>query len=284
MREPFVLSAFADEIDRNLDRQIEALKEMGIAYIEMRGVNGKNIVEVTCEEAHLIKKQLDEKQIKLSAIGSPIGKIGIAEDFEEEIKRFEHILKLSQILEAKYIRMFSFFMPKGEDPENYFDEVLKRWRRYIEAAKGYDVVLLHENEKDIYGDTAKRCKKLLDTLNCESVKLTFDPANFVQVGQDVLEAYEKLRDYIAYVHIKDADGTYTNVPAGKGVGEIDQVLRQLKASGYKGFLSLEPHLSYFQGLELLEKDSQVRASKEWNSYDLFKLAYDALQDLLKTIK
>lgn len=278
---PFLISAFADEIDMNLEIQIESLQKLGIGYIELRGVNGKNIVEVTLDEAHYIKSQLDQAGIKVSAIGSPIGKVSILDDFELELERFKHILDLSKILETQYIRMFSFFMPKDEDPEIYFEEVVRRWECYLEVAQIYDVVLLHENEKGIYGDTADRCKKLLERLQSNKVSMTFDPANFVQVGEDVSEAYEKLKEYILYVHMKDADKEGQNVPVGMGEGQIKSLLGKLDAGQYKGFLSLEPHLTCFEGRNLLEDEALVKESKEYSSYELFEIAYAALKKLLK---
>ena len=67
-------------------------------------------------------------------------------------------IMITQILETEYIRMFSFFLLKGENPETYRDEVMSRWREFIKEAEGSRLILLHENEKDIYGDTAERCR------------------------------------------------------------------------------------------------------------------------------
>ena len=281
MKSKFTLSGFADEIDPVLDVQIESFKKLGIEYIEMRGVNGKNIVQVSCEEAKAIKKVLDENGMKVSAIGSPIGKISILDDFDEELVRFKHILELSQILKVKYIRMFSFYTPKGEEKEQYFETILARWKQYLEVAEDYDVVLLHENEKGIYGDNAKRCKQLIEALHHPKVGVTFDPANFVQVQQDVGEAYAELAPYITYMHIKDANSTGENVPAGEGMGQLREVLQVLEERGYTGFLSLEPHLASFWGKSQLEEGCEEEATRREHRYYMFKKACDALKYLLQ---
>jgi sugar phosphate isomerase/epimerase len=91
----FILSAFADEIDPELKIQMDVLDQHGIRYIEMRGVNGRSFVQYTLEEARAIKKQLDERGFRLSAIGSPIGKIGITDDFEPHFELFRHTLELA---------------------------------------------------------------------------------------------------------------------------------------------------------------------------------------------
>jgi len=253
----FILSAFADEIDPSLKVQMDVLDQHDIKYIEMRGVNGKNLVQHTLDEVKEIKQQLDERGFKLSAVGSPIGKIMITDDFAPHLDLFHHTLEIAKILEAPYIRMFSFFIPKGEKAETYRDEVMKRWEAFIEAAKGKNVILLHENEKDIYGDTAERCLDLVKTMNCDYLRITFDPANFVQCDVETYpHAFNMLKNYIEYMHIKDANySDHRVVPSGYGDGKLKEILTELYNSGYEGFLSLEPHLGNFVGFADLEQDA-----------------------------
>lgn len=277
----FIYSGFADEISLDLDVQINEIKKLDMEYIEVRGVNGKSIAKYTAEEAKEIKKILDDGNVKVSAIGSPIGKIEIADDFEKEIENFKNILEIANIFETKYIRMFSFFMSPADAPSNR-NIVLSRWQKYIDVAKDCNVILLHENEKDIYGDNAERCLDLIETLNCDYVKATFDPANFVQCGVDTLKAYELLKNHIEYMHIKDAiKETGEVVPAGRGDGNVREILQNLKASGWSGFLSLEPHLGSFVGLADLESGTKV--NKESSSAEKFAVAYNALDKIVKEI-
>lgn len=278
----FILSAFADEIDMDLGIQMEVLKQYGINHIEMRGVNGKNISDLTLEEARAIKQELDVNGFKISALGSPIGKINITDEFESEKQKFIHTLALAKVLESKYIRMFSFFMPQGEPPEEYREEVMNRWQQYITLAKGSGITLLHENEKDIYGDTKERCKELFETLGYEGMKATFDPANFVQVGEDTLEAFDLLKDQVVYMHIKDAKINGEVVPAGYGAGQIETLLKVLKDRGYEGFLSLEPHLTNFKGYSDLENGNEVDLGEK-DSRETFRIAVDALKAILDRI-
>lgn len=280
----FILSAFADEIDANLTTQIEELKKHDISYIEMRGVNGKNITQHSVEEVKEIKKQLDDNGFRISAVGSPIGKIKINEPFEAHLDLFKHTLELAKILDTSYIRMFSFFMPKNEDPQIYRDEVLERWQKFIEAAKGYDLTLLHENEKGIYGDTAERCLELIETLNCSYVKSVFDPANFVQCNIETYPyAYKLLKKHVVYFHIKDAfSSDHKVVPSGYGDGKIKEILTEAYNEGFEGFLSLEPHLGSFQGLAELELDIKVEEMPEGGPKQ-FAIAADALKKIISDI-
>lgn len=280
----FILSAFADEIDPSLKVQMDVLDAHGIKYIEMRGVNGKNFTQYTPEEAREIKKQLDMRGFKLSAIGSPIGKIKITDDFAPHLELFKRTIELAHIMETKYIRMFSFFIPEKDDPYVYRDEVMERWSRFIEAAQGSGLILLHENEKEIYGDTPERCLDLLKTMDCPYLKAVFDPANFVQCDVEVFpKAYSMLKDYIVYMHIKDAVfSDHHVVPSGYGDGRVRDVLKSLHDRGFDGFLSLEPHLGDFLGFADLEPSSPAIKMPEGGPRK-FAIAKEALDKILAEI-
>lgn len=278
-----ILSGFADEIDKNLTVQMNVMERLGIRHIEMRGVNGKNLCDCTLEEAKAIKAQLDERGFSLSAIGSPIGKIKITDPFEPHLEQFKHVLDLAGLFGAKYIRLFSFYMPKDEDPANYRDEVMKRMSAFVEAAEGRGVVLLHENEKGIYGDVASRCLDIIQTVNSPILRVTFDPANFIQCGEEVYpRAYEQLAPYLTYMHIKDA--VYADrhvVPAGEGDGKVAEVLAALAQKGFDGFLSLEPHLCKFTGFTSLESEPEtLKKAEESEGARLFEVAANALRGLM----
>lgn len=279
----FVISAFADEINKDLSVQMDVLSEHNISCIEFRSADGKNVLNYTISEIKEIKKQLDDRNFKISAVGSPIGKVKIEEDFEEEKERFKHILEIAKILDTKYIRLFSFYLPKEENFDIYKDEVLSRLNSFIEIAKGSGIMLLHENERAIYGDTAKRCLDIMQALYSDSFGAIFDPANFVVCGEDVKAAYDMLKDYIIYFHIKDAIAkTGEMMPAGKGDGMIPYILSDMKKSGRGGFLSLEPHLAHFTGFSKLENNPNAQL-KKFDNKETFKIAADSLKEVLKNI-
>lgn len=277
------LSGFADEINPQLDEQIRVLKKLGMHYVEMRGANGKGLVEYPLDEVEKIKEQLDENDIHLSSVGSPIGKIPIKQDFEDHFKLFCHTVNIAHVMEVPYIRMFSFFMPEGEDPEKYHDEVFRRVGRMADYAEKHNVILLHENEKEIYGDVADRCRKLMEEFYSDHFKAVFDFANFVQCHQDTKEAYEMLKPYIEYVHVKDAEWESGHVvPAGHGDGNVKEILKMLKKSGYEGFLSLEPHLADFAGFSALENGKSEKKEK-LTGEEAFTLAHESLVKILGEI-
>lgn len=275
----YILTGFADEIDPMMQKQYALLHKLGIEYIELRGVNGKNISELTEDEIKSLKLQLDRENIKISAIGSPAGKIKITNDFKEHFEMFEKLLSFAAILDTRYIRVFSFYM--DGDYETLKDEVFNRMSRFVDAAEKADVVLLHENEKGIYGDNLERCLQLMERFYGDNFKCTFDFANFVQCGVDTLEAYKALKPYIEYIHIKDAlyDGGHV-VPPGMGDGRLKDILDNAFSDGYHGFLSLEPHLSHFHGLDKLE-NGEIDKKDKIPGEVAFTTAYNALNKLLK---
>ena len=252
----FIITGFADEIDPALTVQMDTLDRLDIHYIETRGIDGKNISEYTPAEARAIHARLADRGFAVSALGSPIGKIGITDPFAPHLDSFRRLIDVAHELDTRYIRMFSFFTPQGEDPAAYRDEVMQRLSALVSANRGSGVTLLHENEKAIYGDTPERCLDILKTFDGE-ILCTYDPSNFVQCGVDNEKAYHLLAPYIRYLHVKDSvyvnnsehvDHGFENVsdahrPAGQGDGKVAWILHQLAQSGYEGFASIEPHLS-----------------------------------------
>ena len=290
------ISGFADEIAEDVDTQFRVLNKLDIRYFEPRGIDGKNIAELSDGEVAALKEKMERCGIKASSIGSPIGKIRLDEDFQAHFEKFQRVVDIAERLDAGYIRMFSFYPPERPDSAagegdgaahewtaGEREEVIRRLRRMTAYAGERDVVLLHENEKGIYGDTAERCADLMRELGCRHFQAVFDPANFVQCGQDTKEAYEALRSFIAYVHVKDARVEDRSVvPAGAGDGNVGHILKGLLDSGYEGYLSLEPHLGSFSGLADLELDDKMQNLPQGGE-GTFTLAYRALEEILDKI-
>jgi sugar phosphate isomerase/epimerase len=242
----WTLTGFADEISPELDEQLDTLADESIRFVELRSVWNKNVLDLTDDEIEKVGAAMADRGVGVSSIGSPIGKVPITEDFAPHLERFRRALHVAKSLEAPYVRVFSFFMLEGEDPAVYRDEVLGRMGTVAKEAEDARLVLLHENEKDIYGDIPSRCLDILAQVDSPALRAAWDAANFVQCGVDrpYEEGYEALRPYLEYVHVKDAlAGSGKVVPAGEGDGEIHETISALHASGFDGFFSLEPHLA-----------------------------------------
>ncbi len=268
----YKISAFADEISDDLDIQIENLLANGVGYIELRGVWGKKVLALSEAEVREVKRRASDSGIGFSAVGSPLGKFPIDGDFSEQMDGLKKALEYAQILEAPYIRMFSFYIPE-EDPAAYRSQVLDWLRQMIIEAEKTPIILAHENEKGIYGDTGARCLDLFTSLQSPALTGIFDFANFVQCGQHpYADCWLKLRPYISYFHVKDAlYGSGQVVPAGQGDGDVATILTEAFAAGFDNFLTLEPHLSV------------AEASYGRTTPDLFRTAADALKRILDQV-
>ncbi|REF37975.1 sugar phosphate isomerase/epimerase family protein [Thermasporomyces composti] len=261
----WTLSGFADEIDPDPHIQFQTLNELGIRYVEFRSAWGTNVLDLSDEQIAEIKRLLARYGISVSAVGSPIGKVGIHDDFDEHLARFDRALWVARELSAPYIRLFSFWIPEGDDPAKHRDEVLRRMSALAERARGHDVVLAHENERKIYGDIPSRCLDIVESVGSDNLRLVWDAANFVLCDvAPFTDGYASLRPYIEYLQIKDAvaaDGRI--VPAGEGDGEIPETIRALRDDGFDGFFSMEPHLATaghaggFSGPELFAKATRA---------------------------
>ncbi|CAN5132400.1 sugar phosphate isomerase/epimerase [soil metagenome] len=255
------MTGFADEISPELDEQLNTLAEESISYMELRSVWNTNVLDLTDGELDRVKSAAALRGIGMSSIGSPIGKVPVTDPFGPHLERFRRALYAADVLEAPYVRVFSFFIPEGQDPDQYREEVLDRMGILAGEAEDSGVTLLHENEKEIYGDVPSRCVDILAGVGSPALRAAWDAANFVQCGiSPFKEGYASLRPYIEYVHVKDAlSGSNRVVPAGEGDGQLPETLSALRASDFDGFFSLEPHLassgkySGFSGPELFRK-------------------------------
>lgn len=277
----FVLSAFADEASAALDGQIAACRANGIRHIEMRGVDGRSVTALTAAEAKEIAAKLRAEGFALSAVGSPLGKINIADDFAPHLELFRHTAELANILGTPNIRMFSFYPPEGQRPEDVRGKVMERLAAFDKAAHEAGVVCCHENEKDIYGDLAPRCLDILQAF--PRMAGIFDFANYVQCGQDTPAAWKLLKEHTMYFHIKDALKNGQVVPAGHGDGHIYEILKDAAPRPGRCFLTLEPHLTVFDGFAALEKDGVSMQGQSYayaSNREAFDAAAAAVRELL----
>ena len=267
----WTLTGFADEISPELDQQLDTLVAEEMKFLELRGAWGTNVLKLSDEEVARVKRDLAARGIGVSSIGSPIGKIGIADDFAPHLEDFRRALHVAHELGAPYIRIFSFFIPQGDAPAQHRGAVLDRMGQLVQAAEGSGLTLVHENEKEIYGDIPSRCLDILSSINSPILRAAWDPANFVQCGvRPHQEGYKQLRPYIAYVHIKDALlGSGQVIPAGQGDGDLRTTIVALRDSGFDGFFSLEPHLA------------SAGKFSGFSGPDLFRTAVQAFKGLLR---
>lgn len=241
------LSAFADEIGPDLDLQIRTCKANGVSHFELRGVAGKNVMDFDDALRREVKTKLSDAGLGVISIGSPIGKVAVDKPWAEHFDKFKRAVEIAEYFDAPFIRVFSYYPAGGEGKgpvEPHRDEIVRRFNDKVDYLNaGHAVTLVHENEKGIYGDGGARCRDLMAAVDSPRFRTAFDFANFVQVKENPLDNWRLLKPYTVHIHIKDArmaDGHV--VPAGEGDGQIGPILEDAYKSGYRGFVSMEPHL------------------------------------------
>jgi sugar phosphate isomerase/epimerase len=265
------LSAFADEISPDLDEQIRTCRQNGVTHFELRGVNNLNVMDFPRPLLEEIRRKLADNTMGVISIGSPIGKVKITDPWPAHFDRFKRAVELAEFFEAPFIRIFSYYPPeKGADMKPHRDEVMRRMAAKADYVRNHNVVLVHENEAEIYGEKGRECVDLMESINSPKLRSAFDFANFVIAGERPINNWSLLKPYSVHIHVKDAVLSDKKIaPAGQGDGDIAPILKDAYASGYRGFLTLEPHLSVagqFSG---------------FTGPKLFKVAADALKDVCR---
>ena len=260
-----ILSGFADEISPDPRSQLATLAAEAISHLELRSAWSVNVADFTAEQVATFRAVLDDGGVRVSAIGSPIGKIPVSAPLAPELDRMRRVADVAGELGTNIVRVFSFFIPAGEPPLRYREQVADRMGALARIGEERGLLLAHENENEIYGDVPARCADLIISVNSPALRATFDPANFVQCGvRPFSDAYGLLRPYLVYLQVKDAlAATGEVVPAGEGDGQLRPTLAALRDSGFSGFMSLEPHLARsgrfggFSGPEEFRRASQA---------------------------
>lgn len=279
----FIFSGFADEISDIFDEQLDSLKKLGINYIELRGVDGKNFTLLSDDEIMVVKEKLTKANIKLSALGSPVGKFTLGDDFEEHLKLFDRVMDIGDMLECKTIRMFSFYPRENSNYLEFENEVFEKIEILLSKAEKRGFILCHENEKDIYGDSQEHVLKLLMHFNGR-LKAVLDCGNFVFSGFSAKDCFDNLAPFIHYMHIKDCDTDGTIVPALKGNAFLSENLKSANDIIKGDFIiTLEPHLMMFTGLSGLSKLDDIKHKYSFsNSFEPFELTYKTIKNLIES--
>lgn len=265
------LSAFADEISPDLDEQIRVCTLNAVTHVELRGVAGKNVLDFDAGSRGEIRAKFQANGLGVISIASPIGKVRIDDPWDQHFDRFKLAVELAEYFSTPNIRIFSYYPPEGGEILKHRDEVLRRMHAKVDYVRNHPTItLLHENETKIYGEKGAQCVDLMKSINSPKLRSAFDFANFIQAGDKPEDNWPLLKPYTTHIHIKDAiAGTGKVVPAGQGAGHIGEIVADAYRSGYRGFLSLEPHLKV------------AGHSHGETGPDLFKVAADTLKQLCR---
>jgi len=240
------LSAFVDEVTDDFLGQVKYLASENIRHIELRFLNKKNVINLNKAELTEAGKIIADYGLGVSAIGSPIGKVRLDEPFAQHLDIFKSAVECALFFKTRFIRVFSYYAPEGKDIKDYRSEVIDRFSAEVEVIKNIDIVIVHENETNIYGHSAESCVDIVEAVNSPKLRLVYDPGNFVWgqgIVDNVASCWPKMKPYVAHVHIKDWQlGSDVGSIPGQGDGQIRELLKELAHCEYDGFLTMEPHL------------------------------------------
>lgn len=299
----FRISGFTDEVSSDFDSQLALAGELDMRYICPRNVDKKSIAKWNYQEfEQRLLPRMQRAGIGFSSIGSPIGKVRWDDQagFETQLEQLQTLIRIAEKAGCRYIRIFSFFVDKDFDEAAVYPVVLDKTRRFVKEAEGHDVVLLHENEKGIYGDLPQRALRLHGDVGHPQYQLCYDASNYVQCGADPYEAYRQTKPHTVYYHMKDCqDGI--EVPLGTGQGRILDILDDLTKSGYDGFVTMEPHTAKYALLRKLyyalpfldkkatavyhkiDRDRGLTRKDKVTTKDVFRWQYQNLTEMLKQV-
>ena len=280
----YLLSGFSDEYSANFDEQIAGAKKLGLKFIELRFIDGVNVSAITEDVLESIKEKLDANDIKVSSIGSPIGKISLADDFEEHLKLAEKVFSTARALDCKLIRIFSFYL-NGKERKECFEDVCCRLQKLLELADRYGVTLCLENEEALYGESPEQILELCTFFNGK-IRTVMDMGNYLLCGYNPYPtAYGLVKNYVEYFHVKDALKTGEIVPCGEGDACVEQILFEYKKDfpGKTVFVSSEPHLVDFVGLSNLANHELKKKVSFSSESEAFSYAFNNLKQLVSKI-
>lgn len=247
-----------DELSTDLQKALLMIKEVGLKWIELRTVNNRNIAQLTIEEAREFKRILEENNLQVCAISSPLLKcffpgeedsVPVGDQFGFHINDYsthltivDHLMDIGEIFGTSLLRVFTFWKA-APTTQSKIDEIADLMIPLVNKACNRGFTLCIENEPYCYVQKGSELHSLLNRVNSDNVRALWDPGNAKLVGETEEEGYENIRDMIAHVHLKDFRYVKNEVEFTlPGTGEVDiaLVINLLAQSDYKGFVSLEP--------------------------------------------
>jgi sugar phosphate isomerase/epimerase len=285
-----VISAFADEAAnaKTAVEQLSVIAALGLRFYSPRFVDVagsgkvKHVTELELDELARLKSLHQQYGVGVTSIGSRLGKIKLqdVEDgshnkyvTDEKYRETDVAMTIqaAHALDAKLIRGFSFYHPKGHDPVDYVQQAADRLGPIVDECAAAGLVYGLEVEANLVGQSGRLLAALAKAVGRSNLVCIFDGGNISSQNLSPLEClaeYRAMRDHLGWIHIKD----YRVDPNLKWTGVVDEerlknfvpcdigdsghelILRDLrthlpelnermKKHGVPGvFLELEPHL------------------------------------------
>jgi sugar phosphate isomerase/epimerase len=233
-------------------------------------------------ELKTVKTMQEDYGLKVTSIGSPIGKVKLLDRDDGTHNRFVPFAKYlkedvqvaierAQALDARMIRGFSFYHPRGTDPVPHVPQAAEQLGAIVEKCGAAELVFALEVEANLIGQNGRLMAELARRVDRPNLVCIFDGGNISSQNLDPVRCfaeYQAMRKHLGYLHIKDykidpalewtgvvdEERLKNFVPADRGDSGHEAILRDLRESlpaidrrmkklGLAGvFLELEPHL------------------------------------------
>ena len=218
-----ILTGFADEgsESKRAEEQLTLMAGLGLSYYSIRfidmGDGTKNAMALTDDEIARLRKLHRAYDIRVSSIGSPIGKVKLADIDDGTANQFipfdeylagdvQRAIRLAHEFETKLIRGFSFYPPKGSDPKDYFDQAVDQIGAIAETCESAEVIYGLEVEANLIGHDGDSMAAIYEKVDHPNMFLIYDAANIlVQHGsrEKTVDSYHKMKPGLGWLHIKD---------------------------------------------------------------------------------
>jgi L-ribulose-5-phosphate 3-epimerase len=259
----FKLSVITDEISQDLGHALEiASKEFGLAYVELRTMWNKNVINLDEKETAEVRRLLEKYGVQITDIASPLFKtdwpgaptskyspkspqFGADYSYAQQGEVLERSIAAAKGLGTDRIRCFDFW--RLEDPALFRKAMDEKLRETAAQVAPKNITLLLENEFGCNTATGAEAARTLQAVTSPNFKLNWDPGNAAFRGETAFpDGFEKLpKERIGHMHCKDverkADGTFEWRAMGRGIIDFVGQFRALVQAGYSGTMSLETH-------------------------------------------
>jgi len=300
-----VLSGFTDEAADTIEGQIEVCRQLGWTGIDLRTVDGYNIVDLPEERFTELVSRLSAADLRVVSFGSRIANWSrsLHDPFEQDLNDLERAIPRMRTLEVRFLRVMSYRPPEtAEEAKSprVSREIIRRLRELAIRAEDAGIVLTHENCETWGGLSYEHTLQLLEGIDSPAFRLVFDTGNppatidhrddaAPGTRQDALAFYRQVRQAVVHVHIKDARVENSEVVytwPGEGSGRIPEILAELRTDRYDGPISIEPHMAvvYHDPTVQADEDERRRTYVEYARRTAVLLAAAELQTGTQTAR
>jgi sugar phosphate isomerase/epimerase len=246
------LSVITDEIAPDLARALDVCEELELDAVELRTVDGAQIIDRAEDELAEIREELDRRGLPVCALASPFLKCDRGEDQDAVLDRS---LRAATVLGAPIVRAFGYW--REPKPEQVLPELAAALHAAAARAHDAGVTLALENEHECNIATAAEALAALAAAAAPGLRLIWDPGNAAMLdpaGWSGLGGLDAIVHRVAHVHLKDVTPQGEWARIGDGIVDFRSQLARLEAVGYDGYLSFETHYTRDGSGELATRD------------------------------